>query len=66
MEADDLSAKLAQIEEQTNHLIAEPKTLTSERLLMILALVRQIRASLRSGSTPAIPPSGDVDATIPV
>ena len=62
MDAADLLVKLEQIEEQTNHLVAEPKTLTRERLLMILAIVRQIRASL---PRPQSPP-GDDDATIPV
>ena len=44
--------KLAQIEEQAGHALAEfPKGLTKERLQMILALARQLRAGLQVQAT---------------
>ena len=63
MTNDDLLLKLDQIEEQTNYLVAEPKALTKERLLMIVALIRQVRASLQLKCRESLP-SGD-DETIP-
>ena len=48
LDQEELSNKLAQIEEQATYTLAEfPKTLTKERLRMIVALTRYIRTELQ-------------------
>jgi hypothetical protein len=47
MQKEELMNKLAQIEEQAQYTLAEfPKTLTKERLRIIMALARYLRTEL--------------------
>ena len=52
MDKQDLLNKLAQIEEQAKHTLADFPTLTKERLRMIIALARYLRTEMSSWSDP--------------
>lgn len=55
MDQEELLNKLAQIEEQATNTLAEfPKSLTKERLRMIIALTRYIRTELQHPRETAI------------
>lgn len=62
MDLHELTAKLAQIEEQANLTLAEfPKTLTKERQRMIVALVRYLRTEIESGGVQSAVGRPDLD-----
>ena len=62
MDVHELTAKLAQIEEQANLTLAEfPKTLTKERQRMIVALVRYLRTEIESGGVQSAAGRPDLD-----
>lgn len=59
MDNQEVLNKLAQIEEQATYTLAEfPKSLTKERLRMIIALARYLRTELASE------PSASADASL--
>ena len=62
MDQEELLNKLGQIEEQANYTLAEyPKTLTRERLRMIIALARYLKSEVtRSPEPVGEPPVGTV------
>ena len=59
MDQEELLNKLGQIEEQANYTLAEyPKTLTRERLRMIIALARYLKTEVtRSPESAGEPPT---------
>jgi hypothetical protein len=62
MQKEELMHKLAQIEEQAHYTLAEfPKTLTKERLRMIVALARYLRSELSNPLEGSDPPARDKD-----
>lgn len=69
MNFEELLTKLAQIEEQANLTLADfPKTLTRERLRMIIALARYLRTEVGMQGGARIGPEApaDGDDTLPL
>jgi hypothetical protein len=67
LKLEELLAKLAQIEEQANLTLADfPKTLTRERLRMIIALARYLRTEVAMQSVAQRDIAVDGDDTVPL